>query len=435
MSVAPRPAPVKGFATSPSSKRLAPWGWYTRYMFRSYVRHTFIMIAALLSIALTTDLSTWIWRLFTSNPDAGWLWLTYRIGRIVVLRGTDLLALTTPISCFLGVLWSEAMHTWSRERLTIWNLGRSPIQCIVPVVLFGAVMGLLQLSLDIYLRPTAVMALENRPDEQSPDFSFSSEKHWIAAGNDLLHARISAGPPPGFAEVTIYRLGSDGALAAVIVAETATPGSVKASWILRNGRISTTTPRAAQPDPSPAPDRSAASERAFEQMDVNLPIDPLWVSRYGIHPQYLPFSALRKLTNVSGGSHSAVKYRVWYEVRFANAFMPGALALLATSLSLLLIAYRIRLGAVFIIAFAGYAAHVFEKTFLVLGEYDKLPPGVAAWSVPLTLIVISAIILLILIIWTSHVSGARPPSRERAVAAATRSLFIESARNSLPDAK
>lgn len=421
MSIAPRRAPAKTFTPAPAGKRLAPWGWYTRYMLRGYVRHTFIMIAALLSIALTTDLSTWIWRLFTSNPDAGWLWLTFRIGRIVVLRGTDLLALTTPISCFLGVLWSEAMHTWSRERLTIWNLGRSPIQCTVPVVLFAAIMGLLQFSLDVYLRPAAVMALENRPDEQSPDFNFSSDKHWIAAGDDLVHTRISPGPPPGFAEVTIYRLGNDGALTAAIVAEKATPGSAKATWILRNGRIWTTTPQTAQPDPNPpAPDRNAASERAFEQMDVILPIDPLWVTRYGIHPQYLPHSALRELTTVSGGSHSAVKYRVWYEVRYANAFMPGALALLATSLSLLLIPYRIRPGAVFVIAFAGYAAHVFEKVCLVLGEYDKLSPAVAAWIVPLTLVMISTILLIILVMRTSYVTSARPRSGGRTVAATAR---------------
>lgn len=402
MSIAAHRTPTKNGATPRNRKRLAPWGWYTRYMFWNYSRHTFIVVAALLSIALTTDLSAWIWRLITGNPDASWLWLAFRIGRIVVLRGTDLLALTVPISCFLGVLWTEVAHTWSRERLTIWNLGRSPIQCIVPVLLFAAAVGLLQFTLDAYLRPAAVMALENRPDDQNPDFGFSTNKHWIAAGDDLVHARISPGPPPSFGELTIYRLASDGALSAVITAEKAAPGRDRGTWRLQNGRAWTAAVQPAQTASSSASDRPSASEQPFEQMDLILPIEPLWLSRYGIHPQYLPHAVLRELAAPSWGSHSTVKFRVWYDVRYANAFLPGALALLATSLSLLLIAYRIRPATVFIIACAGYAAHVSERVFLVFGEYGELPPAFAAWIVPLPLIVISAIILVILTVRTSN---------------------------------
>jgi lipopolysaccharide export system permease protein len=420
MTIAARRGPTNTFVVVRRGIRLAPSGWYTRYMFRNYLRHTLIMVAALLSIALTTDLSVWIWRLITGNPNASWLWLSYRIGRIVVLRGTDLLALAAPISCFLGVLWTEVLHTWSRERLTIWNLGRSPVQCIVPVLLFAATMGSLQFALDAYLRPAAVMALENRPDEMNPDFNFSPDKHWIAAGDALVHARISPGPPPSLGELAIYQLAKDGALLAVITAEKATPGRDPGTWSLQNGRVWTVAAHPARTETPPSASQGrTASERTFEQMDLVLPIEPLWLSRYGIHPQYIPNAILRQLAAPSWGSHSTRQYRVWYDVRYADAFLPGGMALLATSLSLLLIAYRVRLMTVFAIASAGYAAHVSEKVFLVLGEYGELPSAISAWIVPLLLVTISATVLVVLTIRSSNAKRKTPHSDEHSVSVAT----------------
>lgn len=419
MTKAAHRAPAKAFASIGRGKRLAPWGWYTRYMLANYVRHTFIITAALLSIALTTDLSAWIWQLITGNPNAGWLWLSYRIARIIVLRGTDLLALAAPISCFLGVLWTEIAHTWSRERLTIWNLGRSPIQCIVPVLLFAAVMGVLQFSLDAYLRPAAVMALENRSDDKNPDFGFSPTKHWIEAGGYLIHARISPGPPPSFGEMTIYQLASDGALLTVITAEKAAPEPHRKTWSLQNGRVwAAVAPPAQTETPASGSDRRTASEQTFNQMDLMLPIDPFWLSRYGIHPQYLPHHALRELATSSSGSHKTLSYRVWYEVRYANAFLPGAMSLLATSLSLMMIAYRLHLITIFAIAVAGYIAHVSVRTFLVLGESGEIPSLLAAWIVPVLLMTISVGVLVVQIVQISSATRGIPRSDGRGASAA-----------------
>lgn len=413
MSAATHRAPTSSAVAAGCGTRIAPWGQYTRYMFRSYWRNSFILLAALLSISLTTDLSALIWRLITSNPDAGFFWLSYHIARIVLLRAIDLLALGVPISCFLAVLWTEVCHTWSRERITIWNLGRSPLQCIIPVLFFGTTMGVLQFALDTSLRPAAVMALENRPDANHPDFTYSPTKQWIAVGNDLVHARISAGPPPSLGELSIYRLAADGALLATLIAEKAIPGPTLNTWRLQNVMVRNTALNVGRPPASgPAPDKAGDPDQVLDEMEFVLPIDPLWLSRHGIHPQYLPHAALRALAAPTSATHSAQRYQVWYYMRYANAFLPAGMALLAASLSLLLIPYRIRPWAIFLIAAAGYLAHIEKKTFLVLGEYGELPPAIAAWFVPILLILISAIIVIVPTMNFARVGRTTPRTEE-----------------------
>ncbi len=219
--------------------KLAPWGWYTRHMLWIYIQHIVIVVAALLSISLTTDIAMWVWREISAQPSAEWWALTFRIGWIVVLRTADLLPQVTPIAFFLGVLWAETVHTWTRERLVVWNTGRSPAQCVIPVLLLSACMTLMQFVFDAQWRPAAVLAMENRDLSSTPTHQsiFSREKTFIVAGDDLVQARVAAGTPPKLYDVTIYRLTQKGRLRQIVSAASASPGSGKSIWQLNNGRV------------------------------------------------------------------------------------------------------------------------------------------------------------------------------------------------------
>jgi lipopolysaccharide export LptBFGC system permease protein LptF len=80
---------------------LTPWGLYTRYMLGAYLRHTLMVSAALMTIALTIDL----WpQMALFDGDA--LHVVFGIARLAVLRLPDLLPPFIPYAAFLGVEWS-----------------------------------------------------------------------------------------------------------------------------------------------------------------------------------------------------------------------------------------------------------------------------------------------------------------------------------------
>ena len=103
---------------------LNPFGLHTRYMLGAYLRHTLMVAAALMTIALTIDLFPQVALLHETGVMA-----VVAIARLVALRLPDLLPPFIPFATFLGVVWAESAFTESRERLLVWNSGRSPLLC------------------------------------------------------------------------------------------------------------------------------------------------------------------------------------------------------------------------------------------------------------------------------------------------------------------
>src|SRR3954468_10181007 len=130
---------------------LSPFGLYTRYMLGAYLRHTMMVVAALMTIALTIDLWPQV-PLFSGDP----LHVVTGLARLAVLRIPDLLPPFVPFATFLGVVWSESAFTESRERLLIWNSGRSPLFCLMPALFAGLVLGLFLFVVEVGLRPAAI---------------------------------------------------------------------------------------------------------------------------------------------------------------------------------------------------------------------------------------------------------------------------------------
>ena len=130
---------------------LAPFGLYSRYMLGAYLRHTVMVSAALMTVALTIDLLPQV-ALFNGGP----LQVTFSLVSLAVLRLPDLFPPFVPFATFLGVVWSESAFTESRERLLIWNSGRSPLFCLVPALFAGLLVGAFLFALDVFARPAAI---------------------------------------------------------------------------------------------------------------------------------------------------------------------------------------------------------------------------------------------------------------------------------------
>src|ERR1700712_2152535 len=163
---------------------LTPWGLYSRYMLGAYLRHIVMVSAALMTIALTIDLWPQV-PLFSGDP----LHVVGGLARLAGLGLGHLFPPFIPFATFLGVVWSESAFTESRERLLIWNSGRSPLFCLVPALLAGLVMAATLFALDAWLRPAAIhVQIDERLGREGIrlDRSQNGGNHWIALPDGLL---------------------------------------------------------------------------------------------------------------------------------------------------------------------------------------------------------------------------------------------------------
>jgi lipopolysaccharide export system permease protein len=395
-SVPDRPGHAASSAIGHARMLAAPFGWHTRYLLRSHVRHTFVITLAFLALALTIDLSPRLTTVLAANPDAHGLGAVLHVAWYATLRSADILTRLFPIACFLGVVWSEIAHTWSRERIVVWNSGRSPAQCLAPVLLFGLFAGSVQFALDCYLRPAAVATqiAAGLGDYAARFDRLTRSMTWLAADNDFVSARIEYGPPPVLHEVTVYRFTPQGRLHRVVAAQSAVPGSKIGRWRLREMRaweLGETLRSSAEQAPSDEADGALIAER-----EVALNIDPLWTSYMGISPKLLPQDVLLALARPNSDTYPIVLYRTWKHVRFAQAILPGAMALFGTVLSIFLLAYGTRAEVLLGIGLAGYAAHLLIKVCVLLGEREYISALTAAWFMPVLLLGVSAVLLWVM---------------------------------------
>lgn len=361
---------------------LTPWGLYSRYMLGAYLRHTMMVSAALMTIALTIDLWPQV-ALFSGDP----LSVVLGLVKLAILRLPDLLPPFLPFATFLGVVWSESAFTESRERLLIWNSGRSPLFCLIPAVLAGLVLGGVLFALDAWLRPAAIQVqIAERLGREGIrlDRSQSGGSHWIALPDGLLRADIEYGPPVKLHNVTVYKLDRDGHLAEVDTAALAEPLDNN-RWRLENGQSWNAS----------FADRSDVLSTTATQQEVQVPfatrtipmvLDALWLRNLGLSPQYLRLGELRQLARAPIMSRDLDAYKTRLQLIFGETLFTALMALLGASLSLIYFAYETRWFALVAVLLAGYLAHFASKAFQLMGEFGYMAPFFAGWLAPLLLV-------------------------------------------------
>jgi lipopolysaccharide export LptBFGC system permease protein LptF len=384
--------------TAPPRSRivLAPFGRHTRYMLAGYLRHVLIVTSILLAIALTIDL----WPQFAQVAAKGRdnLSAVWSVARFSALRTPGLIAPLMPFATFIGVLWTEVAHTQSGERMLVWNSGRSPLQCLSPVLFAGLILGAADFALDGYLGPASMgiqMAERLGRDGEGLDRSTLSKPAWVAAGGGILRAQIEYGPPPVLRNVMFFARDANGKLSEVDIAPLATWQSGTDLWVMQNGQYWNAT--------STAGVRRTVFSKAthqtltpFEAKAITLSIDPLWFTWYDLQPQYIPLHVLAKLAASAHVPEAHGRYQTHLHVVLAEAFLPGLMALLASSLALLLLAYGTAAPVVVGIVFCGYIAHFGIKACLIMGQNGFMNPIIAGWLVPGCLVAaITAVFLLI----------------------------------------
>jgi lipopolysaccharide export system permease protein len=367
---------------------LAPLGLYSRYMLSAYLRRTLTVVAALMTISLTIDLWPQIARL-SGGSALGTVWTVLRLA---ALRIPDLLPPFIPFSTFLGVVWSEGAFTGSHERTLIWNSGRSPLQCLMPVLLIGVLMGAALFVMDGYLRPAAIaVQIREKLGREGIrlDRTQSGGSHWLALPNGLLRAEILYGPPVRLGNVTIYMLDAVGHLSEMDTAALASPLPSGSQWLLRDGHYWSAKLDTSRPEDDGAQytigEGREEAEIAFDRRTIFLPLNTLWLANQGMSPQYLSMADLWSLAHAQINAHDHGAFQTRLQALYGEVALTCAMALLAASLSLLFFPYRLRLVALIVTLLAGYLAHFAARAFLLMGEFGYVWPVVAGWFVPLML--------------------------------------------------
>jgi lipopolysaccharide export system permease protein len=377
---------------------LAPFGQHTRYMLAAYLRHTLMVAAALMAIALTIDLWPQV-ALVSADPHYGGVVLIWGLARLAALRISDLLPPFIPFATFLGVVWTECAFTESRERMLIWNSGRPPLLCLTPALLLGLLMGAALFVIDAYQRPAAIgvqIAEKFGREGVRLDRTQSGGNHWIALPDGLLRAEIEYGPPLRLHNVTIYKLDREGHLSEVDTAALASPAPGRNRWRLQGGHYW----RADAPPPSMTGgttvtlgDAQEETEIPFTARTLSMTLNTLWLSNLGMSPQYIPLPVLHRLVHSRIASHDDAGFRTRLQALYSETLLPGAMALLAAALAMLVFPYRIRPVRLVGVLLAGYLSHFAARAFLLMGEFGYVWSWVAGWFVPLTLLVATGVVL------------------------------------------
>ena len=360
---------------------LTPFGLYSRYMLGAYLRHTVMVAAALMTIALTIDLWPQVALFHGSVAHVMW-----GLARLAALRLSDLLPPFVPFAAFLGVVWSESAFTESRERLLIWNSGRSPLFCLMPALFAGLLMGVFLFVVDAWARPAAIhvqMAEVLGREGARLDRGKSGGTHWIALPDGLLKAEIQYGPPLELHNATIYKLDSEGHLA-----EVDTASVVKAQgnglWRLEHGHYW----RADFANQGNVLTTGAREEieTPFASRAISMSLDQLWLSNLGLSPQYLFLPDLRKLARAQIMSRDSSGYKTRLETVFGETLFTCLMAVLAAALSMLYFAFATRWIALVAVLLTGYLAHFASKAFSLMGEFGYIAPFAAGWLAPVLML-------------------------------------------------
>jgi lipopolysaccharide export LptBFGC system permease protein LptF len=362
---------------------LTAFGIHTRYMLAAYLRHTLMVLAALMTIALTIDLFPQV-ALLSADPAQGGVLLVWHIIRLAALRLPDLMPPFLPFATFLGVVWSESAFTESRERMLVWNSGRSPLLCLMPALLAGLVMGIALVAVDAWLRPAAIHVQMREVLGREGirlDRGKSGGNHWIALPDGLLKAEIAYGPPLRLRNVTIYKLDSAGHLAEVNTAALATPQPDN-RWLLRQGHYwrADFENRGDVLSTGPA---NEESEVPFDTRTIDMDLNVLWLSNLGLSPQYLRLPELRELAGGHIMARDQSGYRTRLQAIYSEGFFAWAMALMGAALSMLYFPYRTQWQALVGVLLAGYVAHFASKALYLMGEFGYIHPIVATWTSPL----------------------------------------------------
>jgi lipopolysaccharide export LptBFGC system permease protein LptF len=379
-----------GVAPVAGTRRGGVPAWFgreTRHTLVAYLQRAAMVLAIGLGIILSLDAANNLGVMDSGGPGSqeGLL----RLGYYLLLRAGYNLPALLPIVALVSVVWVEYRLAVSHERIMISNSGRSPALSLFPALLFGIVLGVLQFVSLAYIRPAAAAA---QTAEHFRYFGLKYERpvltgeRWLTTGSVFINARVDIGDEVLLRDVTAYSLDNSGQMDAVVNAAVARPGPEPGTWTFEHGSIWNLGPDL----PNGQRGMRATS---FSMLLRPLALDPLWVENLEIAPSLLPQGDLLALAAKTTGVPAAFSYRAARDDRYAEVLLCVGIALLGATVSLLSFSPHITPRSAVRVGVYGGAAYVAANVLPMMGTFGVAPSFVAAWTVPVGLVGVSALLL------------------------------------------
>ena len=361
------------------------FGRETAYVTGLYLRQAFIFTGIILTIVLALDVVGRMSRVLELSDDPTGFNGIFALAYYVGLRAAFVSPSVFPIAAIIGVMWAEFSLSRSNERIMIFCSGRAPVRSLMPALIFGIIVGLIQFGTINFSRPysTELQAV-SKYRFYGPRYVSSSipKAKWFVTEDTIFNAKIAFGPPVVLQDVKAYRISSSGLMEAIISADQATSNSDGKSWEFSNGTI-----REFTWEDGDGGSPKTASETTFKSRSIPVSLDPLWAEYIDVKPHLLPFKVLHNLGVAKSGIPNSVAFKAAYQQRYAAALACIAMALLAASLSLLLFSPQMALTKMVQVVAIGYTVHVGSTVLRLLGQHGLLPLPFAVWMLPISIII------------------------------------------------
>ena len=338
-------------------------GLAVRAMVRGDLAAIGFMMFTLLVIALAIDLAKWLETL-RARAEATDTALLNVLLPYVGYRSTDIITRLLTMACLGGGFVVTLLRHQRLDDVVLAAAGAGPGLRLTALLITGALLGVVQMSGENWLRPAAVAA---QVEANLGDYGHRYNAHdmgpqWVVADTRAFQATLSRGPEPALTNVLIFDGMDRPDLTAVHHAQSAKPTDDGQRWQLKG----VTTWDTDQGPPT-----------LDGMREVRLPVAAENVRWFGVDGYYLPNAAARRIA--ASDTDAAPDAATALAVRKTALFLPGIFAFLGLSLASVGVHGR-RLAPFKLLALAtvGYLLVVSVKVFWALGIHAVLPPMLAA---------------------------------------------------------
>ncbi len=348
----------------------------TIYMTRLFISRFFLILFGVTALAMALDIFTFGEEVIASRPREPFALLEYAMLSIpgTVSQFFNLVAL-------LAILLALMELSRNNELVVIWNAGASQAQIFLTLAPLALGIGMLHFIVDDQAAPRAAVKLYEWGVGKYNSTRYHRTDNapiWMKSGRSFIRAASRDESTGILKDVIIFRRDKDGVLNEQIEADRAQ--RVGDHWRLDNVRI-----------------YSARSGKAIAMKNMIYygKLKSAATGRVRGVPGEMRLSQLIYFAQNSGfGVRPAYVYETWVHKRLTT-MLTGLLALLIA----VPIAHRFRRGGGFGILFilgiaGGFAYFIFSGVALTMGQAGVLPPWLAGWIAPTTLLAISGTLAL-----------------------------------------
>jgi len=356
----------------------------TRFVARLYLQRVFILAFVTIAIVVALDISTNFQRVMSFDSEKIGFDGSSRLFYYALLRVGFISPSVFLFAGVWGVVWAEYSLSVSRERIMMSNCGQPILVSLIPAMLVGTFVGVLQFSNVAYLRPLTVeLEATTTHRNYGPKFKrpIVTSPTWISGNGFILNARIDMAESIGLKDAYLYRFDAEGSVQKIITASHAEPIGNRLRWKFHDVTVrqfSTKTTRQRS-------ESLAVSVDRMDELDLRLALRPIWLENYNVLPTLLPHSTLATLVGNDDGVLDLYRYRMAFHERYAGILYCFATVLLSVYLALSWFPPNMLPFRALGVALVGFGAYFFFSVSLMFGHFGYLPVLIAAWGIPLSI--------------------------------------------------